>query len=133
MGPNGHQHGAVTGRRCKAKSQRTGEQCKQLAMVGMEVCRFHGGATPCGPRLPQFKHGRYSKAIPKELRQAYQRAEADAELLSLKADVAWMEARQQQLFEAMSDAAAPPWGQAVEALNNWKLAKTDDKKTAALA
>jgi hypothetical protein len=35
--------GAIVCRQCRAKSKRTGLQCRAPAMRGMEVCRFHGG------------------------------------------------------------------------------------------
>jgi len=35
--------GAIVCRQCRAKSKRTGVQCRAPAMRGMEVCRFHGG------------------------------------------------------------------------------------------
>ena len=33
-------------RRCTAKSRRSGNQCKNAAILGGRVCRFHGGAAP---------------------------------------------------------------------------------------
>jgi hypothetical protein len=35
--------GRVTCKRCQARSKRTGNQCRAPAMVGKNVCRFHGG------------------------------------------------------------------------------------------
>lgn len=32
--------------RCSAKSKQTGVQCKNYAIAGGTVCRFHGGAIP---------------------------------------------------------------------------------------
>jgi hypothetical protein len=32
-------------------------------MEGAARCRLHGGATPRGEALPQYKHGRYSKYV----------------------------------------------------------------------
>lgn len=32
--------------RCKARSQRSGQQCKRHAIAGGAVCRHHGGAAP---------------------------------------------------------------------------------------
>lgn len=32
--------------RCSARSKGTGEQCKQSAIAGGTVCRFHGGGAP---------------------------------------------------------------------------------------
>lgn len=33
-------------RRCKAKSKRSGNQCRAYAIAGGTVCRIHGGAAP---------------------------------------------------------------------------------------
>lgn len=32
--------------RCTARSKQSGQQCKQQAIAGGRVCRFHGGAAP---------------------------------------------------------------------------------------
>lgn len=37
--------GPTPERRCRAHSSRTGEPCKNAALKGATVCRFHGGAT----------------------------------------------------------------------------------------
>lgn len=36
----------IQNRRCRAHSTRTGERCKNLALQGATVCRFHGGLAP---------------------------------------------------------------------------------------
>ena len=36
--------------RCKAKSKQTGERCKQKAVDGKRVCRFHGGLSKGPPK-----------------------------------------------------------------------------------
>lgn len=38
--PDGPKH------RCKAKSKSSGNQCRQSAIPGGTVCRYHGGAAP---------------------------------------------------------------------------------------
>jgi hypothetical protein len=40
---------ATTARRCKARSKRSGEQCRKAAVLGKAVCLAHGGAST-GPR-----------------------------------------------------------------------------------
>lgn len=45
-------------------------------------CRLHGGLTPRGAALPQYKHGRYSKLLPKGLAESYKRLHHDPEILS---------------------------------------------------
>lgn len=45
--------------RCRARSKRTGEQCKGPAVSSWQVCRFHGagGGHKAGPTHPSWKHG----------------------------------------------------------------------------
>lgn len=54
--------------RCKAKSKRSGEQCKNFAIKGSGVCRMHGarggpktkdGRRAC--KTASLKHGMYSE------------------------------------------------------------------------
>ena len=47
--------------RCKARSKRSGKQCRSPAVRGRRVCRMHGagGGAPKGNRNA-WKHGRYS-------------------------------------------------------------------------
>ena len=48
--------------RCRARSKRSLERCKNPAAYGMPVCRFHGARRPetirRGPAHPQYRHGR---------------------------------------------------------------------------
>lgn len=62
--------------RCKAKSKRSGEQCKNYAIKKWGVCRMHGAKG--GPKtkaglikctIMPLKHGFYSKAIKEEKKQ----------------------------------------------------------------
>ena len=41
--------GRIRCRQCKAKSKRTGQQCRSPAMRDKEVCRIHGGLST-GPK-----------------------------------------------------------------------------------
>ncbi len=61
--------------RCRAKSKRSREQCKNYAIKGWGVCRMHGAGG--GPRTWEgyiackkgpSKHGFYSKEAREELR-----------------------------------------------------------------
>lgn len=67
------------GRRCKAKSKRTGERCGKRAMGGQEVCATHGGSTAA------------AKAKGEE-RMAEQRAQAEVSKFGLQVDVSPSEA-----------------------------------------
>ena len=89
--------------RCKAKTKQTGKRCKRSPTPGREVCRLHGGATPRGIDSPHFKHGRYSKAMPDRLIEKYETARNDPDLITMRDDIALIDARimdQLELAEA---------------------------------
>jgi hypothetical protein len=79
--------------RCKAKAKQRQAQCKLSAVPGMEVCRFHGGRTPIGPASANYKDGRYSRFLPSRMFAAYRAAGLDPELMSLRQDLALLDAR----------------------------------------
>jgi len=64
-------------------------------------CHKHGGATPTGIALPQFRTGRYSKYLPARLVGRYEEAAADPELLALKDDIALLDTRIAQTVSAL--------------------------------
>lgn len=76
---------------CGAR-KRDGTPCKARAMDNGR-CRIHGGKTPRGPALPQFRDGRYSKYLPARLAARYQEARTDGELLALREEIALTDAR----------------------------------------
>ena len=78
---------------CKAKSKRSGVQCKNHAMIGKEVCRIHGGKSLSGLAAPAFKHGRQSKYLPARLMERYTEALDDPDLLALRDELALLDAR----------------------------------------
>lgn len=49
------------GRRCVAWSRQAGRRCKNAAMHGKDVCKFHGGKSYSGLASPSLKDGWYSK------------------------------------------------------------------------
>lgn len=61
-------------------------------------CYRHGGASLSGPALPQYRTGRYSKVLPARLRETYERAAQDGELLVLRDDIAILDARLAELL-----------------------------------
>lgn len=83
---------------CQAKCKSTGEQCRRRAVNGKRVCTVHGGLTPSGVASANWKHGRYSKAIPTRLMERYQASESDPELLNLRSDIALVDARISELL-----------------------------------
>jgi hypothetical protein len=109
--------------------------CMKAPMRGKTRCERCGGATPTGTASPHFRTGAFvqDRHIPKGLFNAYRKAKADPDLLSLRSEAAALVALEVKVYEEMDRTEAPPWGQAVEALNDYKCAQTDDGKAAALA
>lgn len=85
-------------RQCAGTSRQTGQRCEQWTTPGRNVCHSHGGATPRGRDLPQFKHGRYSKAIPDRFSERYEVALTDQERHDLRDEISASEAKVYDLF-----------------------------------
>ncbi len=78
---------------CTAKSKRSGVRCNNPAMKDRDVCRMHGGKSLYGVSSPSLKSGRYSKHLPARLGTAYEDAANDPDLLSIRHDIALVDAR----------------------------------------
>ena len=87
--------------RCKAhKSDGSGTPCGAWAVHGRTVCYVHGGATPApGPLHPNFRHGRYSKVVPREVASLYHAGLTDPNLLEMTDELALLNARTGQLLQ----------------------------------
>ncbi len=87
-------------------------------------CRMHGGATPHGPDLPQYKTGRYSKYLPARLAGRYQEAQADSELLALREEVVLTDARLADVLKRVDTGESGElWRNAKGAFENFKSAQ----------
>lgn len=120
---------------CGAKT-RNGKTCRRPPVAGRTRCRLHGGASLAGAAHPAFKHGRrckFLKHLPKEMREGYEAAVNDEELTSLKDEIALLEVREAQLLGEMKNRKkkSPPWGKAVEAMNDVKTARGPKARAAA--
>ncbi len=71
---------------CGAKT-RSGRSCRGAPMLNGR-CRLHGGPTPKGIANPNFTTGKYSKYLPGGLAQKYTAASNDADLISLREEIA---------------------------------------------
>lgn len=92
---------------CQAKSKRSGEQCKKDAIPGKRVCHIHGGKTPGGVESPNFKHGAYSRYIPKGIRGDYEAALNNPQSLSLRDDIATVDGRIGEIFRGIDGKETP--------------------------
>ena len=87
---------------CTAKSKRSHRRCRRSASLGRSVCASHGGKTPIGIASPNWKHGRYSQALPRGLLTKYVQAQGDPRWLSLRDELALTDARIQDLLERLA-------------------------------
>jgi hypothetical protein len=81
---------------CGAKT-RSGGECKNAPMANGR-CRMHGGKSLSGWAHPRAKTGRYFKYMPPRLRERYEQAAADPELLALNQEIALIDARSQDVL-----------------------------------
>lgn len=104
---------------CGAKNRRGGV-CTLSPVRGRTRCKWHGGATPQGIASPQFKHGKYSKAMPAQLAALYNEAGEDRELVGLREELKAVDARLLTLMATLgADAGSARWaavGAAYDAL-----------------
>lgn len=83
---------------CGAKSKRTGEPCRGLAMANGR-CRMHNGNAARGAAAGPFKTGRYSKDLPTRLRAQYDQSLSDPDLLVMREDIALLDSRLADLLK----------------------------------
>ena len=76
--------------RCLAKSKQRQDRCLKWPIRGKRVCYHHGGAPGSG-RPPT--HGRYSQLLPSHLADRYRQSLADPDFLSLRDEIALLDAR----------------------------------------
>jgi hypothetical protein len=122
------------GQRVCGARKRDGSRCQGTILYPNGRCKKHGGPTPGGLASPHFKHGKRSldRYVPKGILVAYREALRDPELVSMRRGLALLDGRTVELLKRMGETEAPPWGQAVEALNDFKTAQTDERRRLAL-
>jgi hypothetical protein len=78
---------------CPATSKRTKQPCRAKVMMGRNTCYHHGGKSLVGPAVNTYRHGRHSKFLPVRMAAKYQEAQGDPDLLSLRSEIALVDAR----------------------------------------
>lgn len=102
-------------RRCGAKT-RDGTPCKTFALHGSTRCRMHGGANGIGAGAANFRHGRYSRVLPANLRATYDAAVADPDLLSIREDIALLDSRLSEMVRTSQTGLPPDLAKRVKGL-----------------
>jgi hypothetical protein len=93
--------------------------CVQHPLKGASRCKLHGGKSLAGAEHPNFVHGKYSIALKgSRLLDHFTAARNDPTLISLRDDVALMQARTTELLERLS---AGDGGGSVKDIGKWFL------------
>jgi hypothetical protein len=121
--------------RCGAKNKQNGGRCANWVVRGRTRCRMHGGQSLTGTACPHYRSGRYSAYVPERLRTRYEQAETDQELLSLRSDVALVDARLSDLLSRVDTGeSGAMWAELRRAYRAFtKARQAGDNKTTALA
>lgn len=117
-------------RKCNAKSKRTGEKCKAIAVTGSEKCRTHGGRSPKGVGSPNFVDGRRSKYayLPEHLGARVGEFINDPKIVELRENIAVADARLTELYSQFSESEpAEVWRELVRLYADWQDALNSDK------
>lgn len=93
---------------CSAK-RHDGNPCQVVAVnPDNGKCRVHGGWGPKGVNHPNFRHGRYSRYMPEQLYETVRALCDDEEYLSLREDVAFIDATIDQTMKQYQDMESLP-------------------------
>lgn len=115
----GEQHTRCAGHK-KRKNSEDGllHPCNRYPMKGRtdRKCYMCGGATPSGVASANFKHGKYSKALPPKLREKYELALNDEELTTLGREIALIDAQLQERLEKVYSGETREWWSVVRSL-----------------
>ena len=104
--------------------------CREKKLMPNRRCFRHGGATPSGPASPHFKHGRYSKALPKGLVSRFEASMVDPKLLDLRAELALLDARIEELLgRAQAEETVGRWSEAMLVYQRMRVADANRKRT----
>src|SRR5579864_6465564 len=113
---------------------RDGRPCPNHACYGWSVCRMHGAGTPRGQASPHYVDGRYSKELPSRLRERYDQAASDPDLLVLRSDISLLDVRLGELVASLDSVGAPARLATIQrAAGAYRDAMGTDKEDPALA
>jgi hypothetical protein len=109
---------------CGARTKHDGTPCERSPIRGRTRCLLHGGKTLVGTASAPYRNGRYSRYVPHKLKEHYERAESDAELLSLRSEVALTDARLAELLSRVhTGESGQLWTDLKRAHQEFKVAK----------
>jgi hypothetical protein len=89
---------------CGAKNRR-GDPCQKSPLAGRTRCANHGGKSLRGPDSPNWKTGRYSRALPEKLLSRFEASMTDPDLLALAREISLLDTLLEELVTDATD-----WG-----------------------
>lgn len=84
---------------CGSKLRNKDAFCQSTFLYPNGRCKLHGGASAKGPGSGSYKHGRYSKYLPEDLRQKFEAAISDPELTHLRSELGLIDAILEEKIE----------------------------------
>ncbi len=85
---------------CNAKT-RGGGRCKRRPVRPGGRCNLHGGKSLRGIFHPNFRHGRFSTALPDQLARRFKESHFDPQILQFQTEIELLDARQIELTERL--------------------------------
>ena len=95
----GEQQHKICGAQLRKKP---GRFCQKPPIKGKRRCRLHGGKSLGGIASGKYKHGRYSRYLPMDMRKQYEESKHDPELLSHQPDLRLMDLHLQRLLATLT-------------------------------
>ena len=106
--------------------KKSGRFCQRKRLKGKKRCGLHGGQSLAGIASKRYKHGRYSRYLPTDLRKQYEESKHDTQLLSHEPDLRLMDLHLQTLVKQLDST------QSLEAFalakEQWELFETAQEK-----
>lgn len=101
--------------------------CQSTLLFPNGRCRMHGGMSSFGRNSGRYKTGKYSKVLPKSLLDLYEQSLTDEDLLTLKEEIALLDAMlMEQLENYGYTYASDRWQRIREVYENMKRAQQND-------
>ena len=97
--------------------------CRSIGLFPNGRCKFHGGKSLAGPLHQNYKHGRYSRALPAHFQERYTRFLSDPEMTGMRDEIALYRSRMEELLSVMdADIAENTWHRLVILWDNFRFA-----------
>ncbi len=94
--------------RCGARlRKKPGQYCGHWPLKGRTRCRLHGGASLAGPASGTWDTGKFSKYLPTDLAERYDRHRRDPKLLEMREHVAIVDSQLERLLEQWAKGGTP--------------------------